>query len=63
MYKQFKVNEKCIRCWLCKLMANNNFEYDENWIAFVIKQPETKEEENQSIEALENCPVVAIENI
>lgn len=44
----------------CFDIAPNNFKTDENYVAYVFKQPENLEEEAQCKEAMMCCPVEAI---
>ncbi len=58
---RYYVDDQCIDCDLCRETAPNNFmRNDDGGHSFVFKQPETPEEEAQSQEALEGCPVEAI---
>ena len=57
--KKYKVTDECIACHACVEVAGNNFAMGKEY-AFVKKQPENKEEEQQCEEALEACPVNAI---
>ncbi len=58
---KFYVDEQCIDCDLCRETAPNNFQRDEDGgYSYVYKQPETPEEEELCMEALEGCPVEAI---
>jgi NitT/TauT family transport system substrate-binding protein len=59
--KTYKVTEACISCHACVEVAETNFEMGEE-IAYVKKQPENEAEEKQCQEALEVCPVNAIES-
>ncbi len=55
------VDEACISCDACVLAAPNNFFMDEDeGHAYVSKQPESEEEEEGVVEAIEGCPVEAI---
>ena len=57
----FYVDTECINCDACVLAAENHFKIDEEQgFAFVFKQPETKEEREACVEAMECCPVEAI---
>lgn len=57
----FYVDKECIDCDLCREVAAENFERNEDeGHSFVRKQPETAEELAQCREALESCPVEAI---
>lgn len=58
---KFYVDNKCIACDACVFAAPDHFVMNEDeGYAFVKKQPETEEEKEQCIEALEGCPVEAI---
>ena len=60
---KFYVDNQCIDCDLCRETAPNNFKRsDDGGYSYVFKQPETPQEEDQSREALEGCPVEAIGN-
>ena len=55
------VDRTCIACDACCLAAPNNFKMNENdGHAYLSKQAETPEEEEQCKEAAEGCPVEAI---
>lgn len=57
----FYVDENCISCGLCMATAPDNFKFtvgDKH--AYVYKQPESNEERELCVEALESCPVEAI---
>ena len=58
---QFYVDCQCIDCDLCRETAPKNFvrEEDEGY-SYVFKQPESDEEREQCVEAMEGCPVEAI---
>ena len=59
----FKVNkEKCIGCGACVGACNEVFDFDDDNLATVKNQP-TKENLELATEALENCPVCAIEKV
>jgi ferredoxin len=57
----FYVDSQCIDCDLCRETAPKNFvrEEDEGY-SYVFKQPESDEEREQCVEAMEGCPVEAI---
>ncbi len=57
--KVFKVKEECIACQACVGVAKDNFAIGSK-IAYLKKQPETKEEEEKCEKAMEICPVKAI---
>ena len=58
---KFYVDSQCIDCDLCRETAPANFtrEEDEGY-SYLFKQPETEEEKELCIEAMEGCPVEAI---
>ncbi|MCD4772733.1 MAG: ferredoxin [Bacteroidales bacterium] len=58
--KKYKVSEECIGCRACVEVAGDNFEINDNNMAYLKKQPENDNEEIQSQEALDVCPVNAI---
>ncbi|MEK7486791.1 MAG: ferredoxin [Planctomycetota bacterium] len=58
---RFYVDDQCIDCDLCRETAPKNFRQQEDeGYSFVYKQPGTEEEEQQCVEAMDNCPVEAI---
>lgn len=58
---KFYVDSMCIDCDLCRETAPKNFtREDDEGYSYVFKQPETDEETEQCIEAMEGCPVEAI---
>lgn len=57
---KYYVDESCIASKLCVDLAPNNFRMSEEGHAYVFKQPETPEEEEQCRQALLGCPVAAI---
>ncbi len=59
--KEYKVNKDCIGCRACVELDVRNFSMNENNKAYVSKQPETIEEEKLCDDAVELCPVFAIE--
>ncbi len=58
--KKFKVSDECIGCRACVEVAENNFDINDNNIAFLKWQPKHEKDEEQCEEALEICPVNAI---
>ena len=55
------VDEECIACDACVLVAEQHFKVDEeSCLAYVYKQPQTSEETEACKEAMEACPVEAI---
>ncbi|MEA3451080.1 MAG: ferredoxin [Bacteroidota bacterium] len=59
--KKYKVNDECISCMACVEVAEKNYKMADSGFAVVYKQPETEEELKQAEEAMEICPVGAIE--
>jgi ferredoxin len=60
---KYYVDSQCIDCDLCREIAPDNFQRDdEGGNSIVYKQPETEYEESKCKEALNNCPVEAIGN-
>ena len=58
---KFYVDEQCIDCDLCRETAPNFFTRNEDGgYSFVHKQPESAEDVELCMEALEGCPVEAI---
>ena len=58
---KYYVDDQCIDCDVCRETAPNNFmRQEDNGYSYVYKQPENEEEETQSKEAMESCPVEAI---
>ncbi|MDB4330757.1 ferredoxin [Akkermansiaceae bacterium] len=58
---KFYVDDQCIDCDLCRETAPLNFQRsDDEGYSFVYKQPESEEEVEQCLEAMEGCPVEAI---
>ncbi len=59
----FYVDRECIDCDLCREVAPENFQRNEDeGYSFVVKQPETDQERTRCEEARDNCPVEAIGN-
>jgi ferredoxin len=58
---RFYVDDACIDCMICKDMAPNNFELDSaSETYYVSRQPETQQELDDVIDAMESCPSAAI---
>ena len=57
---KYYVDENCIAAKFCVATAPNNFKMSDTGHAYVYKQPETVEEEEQCRLALSGCPVNAI---
>ncbi len=64
-YKKYKVSDQCIGCMACVEVAGDNFEMNDNNIAYLKKQPNALTEQSLCNEAIDVCPVGAIssENI
>ncbi|MFK5856005.1 MAG: ferredoxin, partial [Bacteroidota bacterium] len=58
--KKYKVSEECIGCRACVEVAADNFDIDENNIAYLKKQPKNITEIGQCDEAMDVCPVDVI---
>jgi len=56
------VDEECIACGACVSEAPNNFEMNDDDMAYVKKQPEGDDELKACENAKEECPVEAIGN-
>jgi ferredoxin len=58
---RFYVDDECIDCDQCREIAPGIFQRgDVSGHSFVVRQPETPEEEALCQEAMANCPVEAI---
>jgi len=58
---RYYVDTQCIDCNLCRDVAGNIFFHEEEGgYAYVSRQPENEEEEEQCKEAKDSCPVEAI---
>ncbi|MEE9392450.1 MAG: ferredoxin [Planctomycetota bacterium] len=58
---KFYVDKECILCSLCVDLAPDSFkESDEGDHDVVFKQPESEDETQAAVEAMEQCPVNAI---
>lgn len=59
----FYVDDQCIDCDLCRSTAPDNFTTEDDLgFSYVYKQPESDDERELCVEAMENCPVEAIGN-
>lgn len=58
--KKFKVSDECIGCRACVEVAADNFEINDNNLAYLKKQPENDSEIAKCEEAIDVCPVNAI---
>ncbi len=56
----YYVDDNCIAAKFCVGVAPRNFRMSEDGHAYIYKQPETLEEEEQCRKALEGCPVNAV---
>jgi NitT/TauT family transport system substrate-binding protein len=52
--------DECIGCRACAMVAEKNFEMNDDNIAFVKNQPLNQDEEDECDQALDVCPVMAI---
>jgi ferredoxin len=58
---KFYVDIQCIDCDLCRETAPDNFmRQEDGGYSYVFKQPESPEEEELCMQALQGCPVEAI---
>ena len=58
---KYYVDRECIDCDLCREVAPENFQRNEDeGYSYVYKQPESDEEEKRCEEARDSCPVEAI---
>jgi ferredoxin len=58
---KFYVDSQCIDCDLCRETAPAFFaRFDDGGYSYVFKQPESLEDIDKCMEALEGCPVDAI---
>lgn len=58
---KFKVNERCIGCGLCTNTCPEVFSMTDAGVAEAIAEAVSGEVKDQAMEALEACPVEAIE--
>lgn len=59
-----KVNqEKCIGCGACPSLVPEVFDFNDDGLAHTIVNEVPEDLEEQTKEALENCPVEAIEEV
>lgn len=59
----YYVDEECIACDACVLIADKHFKIDEEKaLAYVCRQPQNQKEHDLCQEAMETCPVEAIHN-
>ena len=61
--KNFTITDECIGCMACVGITEEIFQIGEDGKAFVVRQPESKDEESLALEAMEACPVDAIKII
>jgi len=58
---EFYVDSNCIDCDLCRQTAPDNFERNEDeGYSYVFKQPDSEDERQACVDAIEECPVDAI---
>ena len=59
----FYIIDTCIGCSLCHEISPKNFRMNiEEGYDYVLKQPETQEEEMLCLKAMQSCPADAIRN-
>ena len=58
---KFKVNDNCVGCGFCTSHCPDIFEMTDEGIAKAKKEAETENEISLALDAMENCPVEAIE--
>ncbi len=59
-----KVNqENCIGCGLCVSSAEDLFEFNDEGISVVKVDTVPEDKQDEAKEAIENCPVAAIEEV
>jgi ferredoxin len=59
---RYHVSQQCIGCCICSAIAPRNFRTDhERGLDYVFKQPDSPEEEQLCAEAMDICPVNAID--
>ena len=59
---RFYVTEDCLACEVCQDVAPNNFRYGEYGMSYVFKQPTTPQEVKHCEEAMDGCPLEAIQD-
>ncbi len=60
---RYFVDNTCIACDACCIAAPDHFKmHEDDGHAFVVKQPQSPEEEELCKEAMEGCPVESIGN-
>ncbi len=57
---KYFVDGNCIAAKLCVAVAHKNFKMSDSGHAYVYKQPESPEEEEQAREAVTGCPVNSV---
>jgi ferredoxin len=58
----YQVNDRCIGCRICSAISPKNFRSNhEHGLDYVYKQPSGSEEERLCAEAMDICPVNAID--
>ena len=58
---KFKVNDNCVGCGFCTSHCPDIFEMTDEGIAKAKRDAETENEISLALDAVENCPVEAIE--
>ena len=62
-YMKFKVNENCVGCGFCTSHCPDIFEMTDEGLAKAKREAETENEISLATDAMENCPVNAIEKV
>jgi ferredoxin len=58
---RFQIDDSCIDCHLCQDLAPENFECDlDRDVHYVYRQPETSDELESVVDAMESCPTESI---
>jgi len=61
VFGKYYVDSTCIDCDACRSVAPDNFaRNDDEGFAYVYKQPDTPDEEELCLDAMDGCPVEAI---
>ena len=58
---EYLVNERCVGCGLCVGICPECFEMDQDGLAEAVADPEGGDTAQRAREAMQGCPVAAIE--
>lgn len=58
---KYLVNENCIGCGLCNSLCPNVFEMGDDGFAHAMEEDVTPEDSDAAADAMNSCPVAAIE--